>query len=85
MASKRTESKANTQSEQPKTNMTPAAAKHVIKTAIDDTLNQAATRPPCTPDQLTSLCHACDQVDTCSYLLNQTTALPGDSAYVGVA
>ncbi len=42
------------------------------------------TRPPCTPSQMTSPCHACADHAGCSYRKNQTIAVPGDAEYVGV-
>lgn len=44
----------------------------------------SVTRPPCTPDQLTSPCHACSDVATCEYKRDQTSAKPGDKDYKGV-
>ncbi len=54
---------------------------------LSDRIDGDATdgQPPCTPEQMTSPCHACADHDTCSYRKNQTTAVPGDADYVGVA
>lgn len=42
------------------------------------------TRPPCTDKQLSSPCHACDEVKTCTYLHGMSAALPGQEGYNGV-
>ena len=38
--------------------------------------------PPC--KRLDVHCHACEENEDCSYLYNQTTAVPGDEDYVGI-
>lgn len=43
------------------------------------------SQPPCTAKQLISPCTACAKHDTCEYLHSQTTAVPGDAEYAGVA
>lgn len=60
------------------------ASVSVTKEPATVTDSVSVTHPPCTPDQLTSSCLTCTDKPTCSYLKNQTSAVPGDAEYAGV-
>lgn len=45
----------------------------------------SGTRPPCTPEQLTSSCLTCTDKPTCKYLRSMSRILPGEPDYLGIA
>lgn len=76
---------ASHRAQQSRRNITGATPK-LLPTEALERLESAAksTRPPCTPDQLTSSCLACVDKPDCSYLHNMNSAVPGDADYARV-